>query len=80
MCELIIIAAVFAVAIEIKCGELFNYGRIGNQRVVEKLRQNDAGLSGVSCRADLGSDKNIPVFCCRECACEKAEKVDSSDD
>lgn len=73
MCELIVIAAVFAIAIEIKCGELF-YARKINTRITEKLQSNDGHIYRRVDIDNLGGDKSLPILCRRECSCEASEK------
>ena len=77
MCELVIIAAVFAVAIEIRCGELFNDRKI-NVSTTQQLRPTDGNLYRCDCRNSVDSYKDLPVFCRRECKGEASEKADTA--
>jgi len=79
MCEIVIIAAVLAVAIEIKCGDLFNARQI-NYDITEQLRQADGDLPCCDSADCMDSDKDLPVFCSRKHKSEKAEKNNTIND
>lgn len=78
MCELLIIAAVFMVAVEIKCGELFNNARLSRKTTIGQLRQRADDIHCLPDCRSVGSDKSVSVFQCRECESEKAKEADAT--
>ena len=73
MCEIVVIAAVLAIAIQVRCGELFNAREV-NTRITQQLRQDDSCLRQRIGGADLGSDKGLSILRSREHQGQAAEK------